>query len=129
MDIATQERSETDLQAVGLKAFARIADHWGLSTRQAAALVDMSESTWKRAKSPGYSGRLGQDQMLRLSALTGVYKALQIYFGDDLAKRWVTLPNRGPAFGGARPVDAMIEGGLPKIMQVRNYLDALRGGA
>jgi len=25
-------------------------------------------------------------------------------------------------------VDAMIEGGLPKILRVRGYVDALRGG-
>jgi hypothetical protein len=40
----------------------------------------------------------------------------------------VRLPNRGPEFDGARPVDAMIEGGLPKILRVRGYVDALRGG-
>ena len=129
MDVATHERPEADLQAVGLKAFARIADLWGLSVPQAAALLDMSESTWKRAKARGYAPRIGQDQMLRLSALVGLYKALEIYFGDDLAQRWVRLPNDGPEFDGARPLDAMIAGGLPKIMRVRTYLDALRGGA
>lgn len=129
MDIATGERAGPDLQTVGLKAFTRIADNWGLSIPQAAALLDMSESTWKRAKGPGYSGRLGQDQLLRLSALVGVYKALEIYFGKELARRWPTLPNDGPEFDGARPVDSMIAGGLPKIMRVRTYLDALRGGA
>ena len=129
MDVATHERPEADLQAVGLKAFARIADLWGLSVPQAAALLDMSESTWKRAKARGHASRIGQDQMLRLSALVGLYKALEIYFGDDLAQRWVRLPNDGPEFDGARPLDAMIAGGLPKIMRVRTYLDALRGGA
>ena len=128
MDVVTDEGPEADLQAVGLKAFARIADRWSLSIQQAAALLDMSESTWKRAKARGYAARLGQDQMLRLSALVGLYKALEIYFGDDLAQRWVRLPNDGPEFDGARPVDAMIAGGLPKIMRVRTYLDGLRGG-
>jgi uncharacterized protein (DUF2384 family) len=128
MDVSMPERAEADYQTVGLKAFARVADLWGLSVRQAAALADMSESTWKRAKSPGYAGRLSKDQLLRLSALVGLYKALEIYFGDDLARRWVTLPNDGPEFDGARPVDAMIAGGLPKIIRVRTYLDALRGG-
>lgn len=128
MGTITHPRPDDDLEAVGLKAFARIADHWGLTNRQAAALVDMSESTWKRAKQPGYQGRLGHDQVYRLSALVGIYKALEIYFGPNLARRWVTLQNDGPEFDGAAPVDAMIAGGLPKIMAVRTYVDALRGG-
>lgn len=129
MDVTTRERPDADLQAVGLKAFTRVADRWELSAQQAAALIDMSESTWKRAKARGYAARLGQDQMQRLSALAGVYKALEIYFGHDLARHWVKLPNDGPEFDGARPLDAMIAGGLPKMMRVRSYLDALRGGA
>jgi len=32
-------------------------------------------------------------------------------------------------FGGSRPVDTAIDGGLPQILAVRTYLDALRGGA
>jgi hypothetical protein len=91
-------------------------------------LADMSESTWKRAKKPGFSGDLTRDQMLRLSAVVGIYKALALYFEPPLARQWITLPNRGPDFDGARPIDAMIAGGLPKILRVRTYLDALRGG-
>ena len=48
-----------------------------------------------------YSGRLGQDQILRLAAPTGIYKALHIFFGDDLVRRRVTMPDNGPEFGGA----------------------------
>ena len=108
---------------------ARIADGWSLSQREAAALGDMSESTWKRAKKPGFAGDLTQDQMLRLSALVGLYKSLELYFNQPISREWVKLPNRGPEFNGARPVDAMIAGGLPKILRVRAYADALRGGA
>jgi hypothetical protein len=113
---------------VGLKAFARIADAWSLTLREAAALADMSESTWKRARKPGFAGDLTHDQMLRLSALIGLYKSLELYFNEPIAGEWVKLPNRGPEFDGARPVDAMIAGGLPKILRVRSYVDALRGG-
>lgn len=128
MEQAVQDGAAADMQAVGLKAFSRIADAWSLSGREAAALADMSESTWKRAKKPGYAGDLTHDQMLRLSALVGLYKALELYFEPQLARRWIKLENKGPEFDGRRPVDAMIAGGLPKIMRVRNYVDALRGG-
>ena len=114
--------------AVALKAFGRIVQDWGLTLSEAAALADMSESTWKRAKKPGFAGDLTHDQMLRLSAVIGIYKSLRLYFGDEIAQSWVRLPNQGPLFGGARPVDAMIEDGLPQFLRVRDYLDALRGG-
>jgi uncharacterized protein (DUF2384 family) len=122
------DRSVPDRQAVALKAFARVVDAWSLTTREAAALADMSESTWKRAKKPGYAGELTRDQMLRLGALVGLYKALELYFSEPIARDWVKLPNRGPEFDGARPIEAMIAGGLPKILRVRTYVDALRGG-
>lgn len=88
----------------------------------------MSESTWKRAKKPDYAGELTQDQLLRLSALIGLFKSLQLYFSDPIADQWVKLPNQGPEFDGQRPLDAMLSGGLPKILRVRGYVDALRGG-
>lgn len=118
-----------DRAAVALKAWARIAGAWSLTLGEAAALADMSESTWKRARKPGFAGDLTQDQMLRLSALIGIYKALTLYFGEDIAPRWMTLPNRGPLFDGARPVDTLFAEGLPQFLRVRDYLDALRGGA
>lgn len=128
MEHPVLDRAAPERQAVALKAFARIAEAWSLTLREAAALADMSESTWKRARKPGYAGDLTHDQMLRLSALVGLYKSLELYFDVPLSRDWVRLPNRGPEFDGLRPVDAMIAGGLPKILRVRTYVDALRGG-
>ncbi len=128
MSTLVKTRQSADVQAVALKAYARIAQAWSLTLSEAAALADMSESTWKRSKSPTYAGELSRDQMLRLSALVGLYKSLEIYFDEALSRDWVKLPNRGPEFDGVRPIDAMIGGGLPKILRVRAYVDALRGG-
>ena len=66
--------------------------------------------------------------MLRASALVGLYKGLHLYFGADLADTWVSLPNRGPLFQGNSPVDFMTAGGLPAIMETRDYVDSVRGG-
>jgi uncharacterized protein (DUF2384 family) len=104
-------------------------ERWSLPNGQAAALADMSESTGNRAKKPGFSGDLTKDQMLRISAVIGIFKSLELYFGESLARAWVSMPNDGPLFEGARPVDTMIEDGLPQFLRVRTYLDALRGGA
>lgn len=129
MQIAVKTREPSETNAIALKAYARVADAWSLSQKEAASLADMSESTWKRARKPGFAGELTKDQLLRLSAVIGIYKSLELYFSGQLARTWITRPNAGPLFGGARPIDTAIEGGLPQILAVRTYLDALRGGA
>ena len=129
MNIALKHPAADGRAAIALKAFGRIVDEWKLTLAEAAALADMSESTWKRAKKPGFAGDLTHDQMLRLSAVVGIYKSLTLYFGDEIAPRWMTLPNAGPLFEAARPVDMMVQNGLPQFLRVRGYLDALRGGA
>jgi hypothetical protein len=129
MQIVAKSHTSAELNAVALKAYARVADAWALSLREAAALADMSESTWKRARKPGFAGELTKDQILRLSAVIGIYKSLELYFSEQLARSWFTRQNAGPLFAGARPVDTAIDGGLPQILAIRTYLDALRGGA
>jgi len=129
MQIAIKPHKPANLNAVALKAYARVADAWSLSLKETAGLADMSESTWKRARKPGFTGELTKDQLLRLSAVIGIYKSLELYFSEQLARSWFTRPNTGPLFGGARPVETAIDGGLPQILAIRIYLDALRGGA
>lgn len=129
MQVAAKTREPSPMNAVALKAYARVVDAWALSLKDAAGLADMSESTWKRARKPDFAGELTKDQLLRLSAVIGIYKSLELYFAEPLARSWFTRPNAGPLFGGSRPVDTAIEGGLPQILAVRTYLDALRGGA
>ncbi|MGH1478967.1 MAG: antitoxin Xre-like helix-turn-helix domain-containing protein [Geminicoccales bacterium] len=115
--------------SVAAKAYARIADAWSLNNQAAAGLIAVSPRTWARMKTGEWAGRLSRDQLMRVSAITGLYKALHLYFSDALADRWVGLRNAGPMFAGREPIEAMIEGGLPAIMETRNYVDALRGGA
>lgn len=129
MHLTARTREPAQMNAIALKAYARVADSWSLTLKDAAELADMSQSTWKRARKPGFAGDLTKDQLLRLSAIIGIYKSLELYFAEPLARTWITRPNTGPLFGGARPVDSAIEGGLPQILAIRTYLDALRGGA
>jgi len=122
------DQQPADVDQVALKAYRRLVETWGLSNDEAAALVDAPDRTWGRMKKPGWSGRLSQDQRLRLSALVGLYKGLHLYFSEALADRWIRLDNDGPLFRGATPLRHMIDGGLPAILQTRTYVDALRGG-
>lgn len=121
--------ADAEAVAAGLKAVRRLVAAWRLGSEEAAALLDVPARTWARIKKDSWSGVLSRDQVLRLSGLVGLYKALHLYFSDALADRWVKLPNAGPLFRGQTPAAYMIEGGLPAILRTRNYVDALRGGA
>ena len=119
MQVVAKTREPAQVNAIALKAYARIVESWALSLKEAAGLADMSESTWKRARKPEFAGELTKDQLLRLSAVIGIYKSLELYFSGPLARTWFTLPNAGPLFGGHRPVETAIEGGLPQILAIR----------
>jgi len=116
------------LTAAALVAFRNIAKAWQLTANEAAALLAVSPSTWDRMRKPGFQGVLNQDQLTRVSAIVGILKGLRLLFADELADQWPKLPNRGPIFGGDDPVAAMIEGGIPRMLDVRRHVDALRGG-
>lgn len=116
------------LTGAAVKAVIRLTDRWGINNAQAAALLGVSESKWDRIKAGRWDGVLTQDQLTRASALIGIFKGLHLLFADGMADRWPGLPNRGPVFDRNSPVDAMIEGGIPRMLETRQYIDALRGG-
>ena len=123
--------SETDrkrLSAVALKAFRRLCEQWQLDNEEAAALLGVSASTFDRIKAGRWANTLSQDQLTRVSALVGVFKGLHLLFADSMADRWPKLQNKGPLFGRLSPGAAMIEGGIPRMLETRQYVDALRGG-
>ncbi|MEQ8964781.1 MAG: DUF2384 domain-containing protein [Azospirillaceae bacterium] len=124
----TDARERDALAPAALEAYRRIVELWGLGNDDAAALLDVSPATWGRVKAGGGT-RLGQDQMLRLSCLLGIFKALELLFDGPLRRGWPMRPNADPAFGGSSPVAFMRREGLPGFGIVRGYLDALRGGA
>lgn len=116
------------VDGVAAKAYARVVAAWRLRNDEAAELIAVSPRTWSRMKSNDWSGRLSKDQLMRVSATVGLYKALHLYFSDELADRWVSLDNAGPTFAGKTPAEKMMAGGLPAILETRDYVDALRGG-
>ncbi len=124
----SDEKDRDRLSPVALKAFRALAKRWGLANPEAAALLGVSASTWDRVKRGGWDQALSQDQLTRVSALVGVFKGLGLLFADDMADRWPRLPNTGPLFGRQSPIQAMIEGGIPRMLEIRRYVDAVRGG-
>jgi Protein of unknown function (DUF2384) len=118
--------SAAQMGAAGLRAFARIAEHWALSIdEQRRLLGEPPRSTffaWRKAPA---QAALSRDTLERLSLLLGIYKALQILLPDAAAAdAWVKKPNS--AFGGASAL--MLGGNVGDLLRVRRWLDAARGG-
>ena len=116
------------LSPVAIEAMKGIAAHWHLRGHEIAALLGVSPSTWDRMAAGKWEQSLSQDQLTRVSAMVGVFKGLHLLFADDMADRWIRLRNRGPLFDNRTPIEAMIEGGIPAMLDVRRHVDALRGG-
>lgn len=116
------------LSKSALQGFFKLAQAWKLRDEDACILLGGISSSafyeWK--KKPGRV--LEVDRITRISYLLGIYKALHILYGDDLADQWVSLPNRNVIFGGKTPLRYMQEGGLLAMQTVRALLDARRGG-
>ena len=121
------ESDRARLSEVALKAFLALIKAWDLSNAEASALLGISASMLDRMKR-GYRPTLSQDQLTRVSALVGVYKGLHLLFADETADEWARRPNRGPLFDRETPIQAMIEGGIPRMLEIRRYVDAIRGG-
>lgn len=124
---AKNERAR--LSPSALRAFFNIMQRWSIKDADARQLLGgLASSTFYDYKR--HPDRvLDQDKLMRISYLVGIYKALHILHGEDLADRWVSMPNRNRIFGGRSPLAYMIEGGAPAMQTVRRLLDARRGGA
>ncbi len=122
------ESGRRRLTGAAVKAVVRLTAAWGASNAESAALLGVSESTWDRIKAGRWDGVLSQDQLTRASALVGIFKGLHLLFADGMADRWPSLPNRSPIFARQSPIAAMIDGGIPRMIETRQYIDALRGG-
>ena len=63
-----------------------------------------------------------------MSLLLGIYTALHVLHPGQLADEWVQRPNSNPQFAGRTPLQAMLSGGIPAMLEVRALLDGRRGG-
>jgi hypothetical protein len=126
--VTRSEPAHGAIGGAGLRAFANIADAWGLSVAEQLTLLGIaSRSTffkWRREHNP----RLPRDTLERLSYLLGIYKSLQILLPDPhAADAWVRKPNDAAPFGGGSALDRMLSGQVADLYVVREYLDAQRG--
>ena len=120
-----------DLGGAGLRAFFNMARIWGLTEDQQLRLLGLTARStlfaWKSRAAEG-PVKLGPDTLERLGHLLGIWKALAILFAQDqVADRWVHLPNDNYPFLGDRPLTLMLFS-MEGLAQVRRHLDARRGG-
>jgi hypothetical protein len=124
-----QVETRDRLTPAAVDGIVRLAEIWRLTSAETCALLgDVSERTWFRMKKGDWTGTLSQDVLTRISAIVGLFKGLRLLFSEPLCDEWVRLPNKGALYRGRRPLDVMIEGGIPMMLEVRRHIDALRGG-
>lgn len=127
IDLASRPERER-LSASALKGFFKLMDCWSIRDVDARALLGGISNglyyAWK--KQP--ERVLEPDVLTRISYLIGIFKALNILYGEKLADEWIKLPNSNRIFGGRTPLDYMLRGGVPAMQLVRRLLDARRGG-
>ncbi len=124
--------------AAGLRAFARIAEAWGLSVDEQLALLGQPpRSTFFAWRKQPDKATLPRDTLERLSNILGIYKSLQILLPEPAAAdAWVRQPNSAAPFsaqlagrvGGDTALARMLAGNVSDLHLVRCYLDGVRGG-
>lgn len=100
-----------DEQQALLRAGPRVCKVWGLSDDDTARLFSDGQ----------------EDRAQRVGALVGIHVALMIIFAGDAVRvrEWLSAPNQAPySTGGMSAIQAMSQGGLPAMMQIRRYLEA-----
>lgn len=129
------ERAERErLSPDALRAFFNIMARWRVRDEDARRLLGgLSNGAFyalKKGSGQAAAARtLDEDRLHRISYLVGIFKALNILYSEELADRWMQLPNRNRILGGSTPLDYLMKGGLPAFATLRRLLDARRGSA
>ncbi len=125
----SSEAERQRLSGSALKVFLNLVTKWRVRDEDARELLGgmSSDAVYALEKHPNHL--LEIDQIIRVSFLVGIYKALHLLYGDKLADEWITLPNSNTVFRGSTPLQHMLCNGLTGIETVRKLLDArLDGG-
>jgi hypothetical protein len=123
-DPATRSR----LSPAAVAAFFAIVEKWQLRNEDAMVLLGGTSNGRFYELKRNRRGLLSQDELTRISLLIGIFKALNILFGERLANEWTSRPNSNPMFNGAPPLQFLERAGVPGMIGVRRLLDARRGG-
>ena len=127
--IALSDRTERErLSSDAVRAFFNIMARWEIRDDDARRLLGGISNGAYYALKKGGDRALDEDKLRRISYLVGIFKALNILYSEELADRWMQLPNKNRIFGGMTPHAYLMQGGLPAFATARKLLDARRGG-
>ena len=107
------------LSAGAALVFFNIMAAWSVKDDDARALLGGVSNGAYYALKKGEGKPLDEDRLRRISYLVGIFKALNILHGQDLADRWMRLPNSNRIFGGGTALAYLIKGGLPAFQTLR----------
>lgn len=118
------------MAAAGLRAFAGIAQAWGLTVDEQLVLLGQPpRSTFFAWRKQPDKAAVPRDTLERLSNILGIWKSLQILLPDAAAAdAWLRKPNSAAPFGGDSALARMLAGNVSDLNLVRRYLDGVRGG-
>jgi hypothetical protein len=118
------------LSSPALKAFFKLMRRWQVRDEDARRLLGgVSNGPYYQMKKNPTGRILDADELLRVSYLLGIFKALNTLHGARLADQWPILPNSNRIFHGLSPLDYMKKGGTPAMQNVRRLLDSRVQGA
>lgn len=106
-------------------AFVHIMKAWSVSDEDARRLLGgVPAEFYEAIKANEPADALSEGQLMRVSYLVGIHKALRILLNDELAAAWMTRPNDNNIFGGMTPVAYCVKEGVSGLAMVRQLLDA-----
>ncbi len=127
VDLSRREERER-LSADAARAFFNIMARWKIRDEDARTLLGGMSNGAYYALKKGRERVLDEDRLRRISYLVGIFKALNLLYSEELADRWIRLPNSNRIFGGTTPHRFLMQGGLPAFATLRKLLDARRSG-
>lgn len=128
LSISTTDKNQAT-SAAAMRTYPKIAKAWGLREQDAALLLGVPSSTYRRWRKHPDKARLDANHLERLSLILGIYKSLQILLPrTEAADGWLRQPNSNPLFNGSPPMERLSSGLVSDLYVVRQHLDGVRGG-
>lgn len=110
------------LRSTAVRILDRLSQAWNLSEEEEGGLIGSEAGAvlrWREKPEEAPNSAVA-----RISALLGIFRAINTLLPQATsADGWIRRPNQAPLFGGRSALSLMIEGGLPAMRQVRQYLD------
>lgn len=125
IDVSDRKKRER-LSPDASRAFFNIMARWKIRDADGRRLLGGISNGAYYALKKGAGRALDEDRLRRISYLIGIFKALNLFYSEELADRWMQLQNKNRIFRGTTPHAYLMQGGLPTFAAVRNLLDARR---